>query len=220
MSMLLDGLISAGVAGLAAAAAFALLARLRLAIGHRAPRFAPFRRELEREPGRRHRAAVADFDQRAVVAALAGIVFVVAAALAYALRPSGWLGTLTDWLPVAGLVGLIAAVIVRGAWWIGTLRQRRRLLFERNARIVIGNGLSRSGIDGARTFFEVDGGTAESCIDGVIVGTQGVFAVHVVAIAPRRRDRRRPYVTVDGTTLVFGDAERRYSLKPYLTAVA
>ena len=215
-----NALASAAILATVSAAVFLAALRLCLAVAGMAPRRSAFAGYVLFESGHAQRELARRLDNRVLAAIAATLVCAVTFGGSLLLAPEGWLDAGSTWQRIG------ASVVVAGLLSVGIVRfaqlhaLRRRVVFDRDAHIAIGHGLARAFDDGSRVFHQVRSKHAGTgAVDNVIVGPQGVYAVTVVARRPRRTERKAPFVTIDGTHLLFGSQPLRVAISDRLSAV-
>lgn len=173
----LQFILSAAAIGLAAGAAFWLLATLANALSGRLPRPSPF-------PGERLAAAGSASLLR--TRAMSRRIAILLAAMLCAFIAAGVAWLLVARLPLEGMLAwsLVAlsclALVAVAAWQVVRLyRARREARLEWAAKGAVGSVLGRLNFSGHRVFSDV--AIEGASIDHVVLGGRGVFAVNVLA---------------------------------------
>jgi hypothetical protein len=166
----------------------------------------PFASLIKREAvGSYHKALrkiEANLNTHAAAVAVAALVF---AGVFYFANDPWWypLGNLSWWLVLAFLLTLLFVELVR------LIRlQHSRLIFARqlDARVAVAQGLQIVATKGNHIFHAISIG--DDLIDHVVVGTDGVYAIHVLVRNPRKRGT----VNLRENKLIFGNNTPAYSL--------
>jgi len=131
----------------------------------------------------------------------ATLVLAIIFMVAFNLEASGLYPGYTSW-QLSLLVATLGAVAVFFLYKIGaTLFALGRLRLKRDASIAVGHQLQRLAARQGTVFHDV--GVARDVIDHVVVGSSGIYAVHVVA----RRNRRGQSARLVDERLHLGDDE-------------
>ncbi len=195
-------IVSALIAGAAFAAAFLLASKCWLLAGGVLRRHSGPGARIRTEPGDRFRRQLRDSGVRAATRLAAGFVLLsVFLALLVAGR-EGWWSDLAPWAwwLVSLFLALVAAYEVHVL--LGLWQARRRAARCLGAHIATGQRLEYVAARGNYLFHSVTAG--DGCIDHVVLGPNGIYAVHVLD-EPVRGDRR---ARLEDGSVVFGDGER------------
>jgi hypothetical protein len=139
----------------------------------------------------------------------AALVFVVIFGFAGVSGSQQLVGELSIWQLVP-LLTLLAIVICYGIYRVIVLARRQRQLgFIRDTSMAVGHGLHNLVSNQNRVFHDVP--CNSSVLDHVLVGTNGVYAVHVIVRRPGN-DRR---VRLQGSKLAFAPGDTTLSLLEY-----
>lgn len=202
----LEAIGGAASIALLGSAVFALTARawIALALGHVGR--LPFSGVLLPESAQRFRDELELLGRKQSVLLASALAFAVLFAFALLSNASRMLSGADVWLLIAAGV-IVVAGIAWGAYRLArVVLQRRRLVFSRNANIVVGQALDKITGDLNRVFHDVD--CAGEIVDHVLVGLKGIYAIFVVARRPSRNntvrvhDSRLWFAGRDGVALV------------------
>ena len=129
----------------------------------------------------------------------AALVFCMIFAVTFLFPPQGMFEELPKWQLILVLALFGAAAVYTPYRLIRIVLKKRYLGFVRDANIATGHALQKLTGDQNRLFHDVP--TEAGVIDNVVVGSNGVYAVHVVPVKPRKGNE----VSLRGDRLTFSD---------------
>lgn len=200
-------------AGALFAGAFLAAARFRAVTASLVRRRSPFAAALRPEPGDDRRRLLGALDARVGAHLGAGFVLLSVSLVAALAGPRAPWSDLEHWgwWFVALLLGALTLYESRSLWRL--VVERHRMARELDARVATGQRLCHVAARGNFVFHGVPVG--EQRIDHLVLGTNGLYALHVVVVPPRRDGRAR----LQGNSLEFGGTGASYPLAGWQAAV-
>lgn len=206
--------------GVAAGLVFWGLGRLALAAANLLPVRPAFADDLLATAGDRERLQHRALGRSLAVILAALLVGIIATVLCWLLLRDRAAPDVADWLWMVSLVvtaGVLGASIFFAAQLV---RARRQQQFTWAAKAAVGNILRRLNLAGNAVFHDV--AVETTCIDHVVVGRKGVFALNVVARrVPKEIDGNKPgaelkngklWLAGNVEAMPVGDAARNMTL--------
>ena len=199
--MNLEALTTAGTLAVVVATVFLIAAKLWNALTELTAGTPVFPDSTVREAAQRFRDESERLRRKQAGYLGATLVLAIIFMVAFSLEASGLYPGYTSW-QLSLLIATLAAVSAFFLYKIGTtLFALGRLRLKRDASIAVGHQLQRLAARQGTVFHDV--AVAGEVIDHVVVGSNGTYAVHVVA----RRNRRGHNARLVGERLHLGDDE-------------
>lgn len=182
LRMELEAIGGAAALALLGSATYALTARAWIALTRSGAGRRPFSDVLLPEPAERLRKQFDLLGSKQSALLASALTFVLLFAFAWLSGASGILADARAWI-----VSAVLAIVVAGIAWalyrlLHIVLLRRELAFRRNANIAVGQSLGRVTGNLNRVFHDVE--CAGECVDHVLVGQRGAYAVFVLARRP------------------------------------
>jgi hypothetical protein len=200
-------------AGAVFAAVFLVMHRFRNVTTSLIRRRSAFADMIRPEPGDDRRRLLRALDGRVGAHLGAGFVLLSVSVITATADPRDWWSELEHWgwWFVAMLLCAMALCELRSLWRLAG--ERRRAGRELEAQIAVGQRLQHVAARGNYLFHCVPVG--DDRIDHLVLGTNGLYAVHVVLEPPRGTGRAR----VEGNSVEFGGVGPAYPLARWQAAV-
>lgn len=207
-------IVSSLLVATGAAALYVVGAKLARIAGSAIRLPTPYSRLLAPEPGERYRRTLERIDARlnTLIAALAVLVCVYLSLSVMVIEP--WWSELAAWSWWLLALFLAALGVYGTARIVSLVRQRLAARHHLEAQLAVAQRLKHVAAHGNTLFHQVPAGNG--AIDHVALGSNGVYAVHVVV----RRPRKEGAALLRGDRLEFLPGEEVYDLEPWVHRVA